>query len=149
MAYIQTKNANQSIANITATSVQFQTNTNISWNNTATQLTYALVGGIYRFTNSTGYGMTVSITVNVAWAVNATGFRMIQVIHSNTTRYGASPAYSMVPGNASIGAVNTLTGTFYMAPTEYFSINAYQNSGGALNITITNPNTLITITRIS
>lgn len=148
MAYIQTKNANQSIANITSTSVPFQTNSNISWNNTTTQLTYGLVGSDYRFTNNTGYGMTISITANVGWATNSTGIRMVQVLHSNTTRYGQSPIISQVPGNATIGTTNFITGILYLAPTEYFSISAWQNSGGALNITTASPNTNITITRI-
>jgi hypothetical protein len=68
---------------------------------------------------------------NVLWASNATGRRRL-LIWLNATTIIASLEFSAV---AAVDLRQCVMGTYEFAATDYITVNAWQNSGGNLNIT--------------
>ncbi|TPG50200.1 hypothetical protein EAH75_01510 [Rhodanobacter glycinis] len=76
----------------------------------------------------------VRVSVSLDFAANATGVRQLFVMKNGSTPYGVPTAQM----NASSGGDTTLTGSstaISVVAGDTFSVQAYQNSGGALNLT--------------
>lgn len=149
LSYSQYHNTTQSIPNATNTSVQFNTTNNQTWLNG--RLTYALSGSEYRFTYGGTPTITVQVTVYIAFAANTTGVRRAWFQNSNAIYGAGQPIFAMTtPAFNLAGSYTeiTLSATFQMSNTNYFSVWVYQNSGGALNISPASPRSFIQITRL-
>jgi hypothetical protein len=72
----------------------------------------------------------VMLTGYVAWATNGTGFREIRILHNGV----ANPQVTDTFGAATTPGQNVTFITSAVA-NDYFEIDAWQNSGGSINIT--------------
>lgn len=116
-----TKTGNQSINNITATKISFDSITNDThgfWDSGNNRYVVR-TAGVYNLGGAIG------------WAANATGFRQV----SYSINGGTAEVVSMIP---SVGAGDaTINGfaatTPYLNAGDYIELYGYQSSGGALN----------------
>jgi len=120
------KSATQSIANATDTVITFDTETfdTDAYHDNSTN------SG--RLTVPTGKAGYYSIYFCIQWDVNALGDREISLyINGTATRI----CFQNQPGDATLYTALTGTTTYYLAETDYVQLTAYQDRGGALNIT--------------
>lgn len=127
----------QSIANTTATRILFDT-TDV-FNSGVTGLTYGATGV---FTNTSGSTRTYLINAMIQYSPNANGVRLIWIhynadgnLQNTTARYG------YVLTNATGSSESTImstSATLTLANNETFSVNTWQTSGGALNVSDAN-----------
>lgn len=116
-------NTTQSIANTTPTNLAFNSeryDTNVIHDNSTNNS---------RLTCKTAGVYLMSATV--AFAVNATGTRMVSILINGTT------SLASVHATAAVGGLTTriVTTTIYpMAVNDYIEASVYQSSGGALNV---------------
>jgi hypothetical protein len=122
-----TKTANQSLANVTVTSISFE-GTDIldsngfhdpSTNNT-------------RMTIPTGYAGKYLIQGTLEFASNTTGGREVYIRKNGSTNLQA------IQTDAEGSLTMTISGTFDLAVGDYVEIRAYQSSGGSLDVWATN-----------
>jgi hypothetical protein len=118
-----TKQANQSLANVTVTSIAFD-GTDIldtngfhdpSSNNT-------------RMTIPSGYGGKYLIQGTLEFASNTTGGREVYIRKNGSTNLQA------IQTDAEGSLTMTISGTYDLAVADYVEIRAYQSSGGALDV---------------
>lgn len=116
-----TKTANQSINNITATKISFDSITNDThgfWDSGNNRYVVR-TAGVYNLAGAIG------------WAANATGFRQV----SYSINGGTAEVVSMVPsvgaGDATINGFSATTQ--YLNAGDYIELYGYQSSGAALN----------------
>jgi hypothetical protein len=120
------KSTNQSIANATETVITFDTETfdTDAYHDNSTN------SG--RLTVPAGKAGYYSIYFCIQWDVNATGDREISLyINGTATRI----CFANQPGDATLYTAVTGTTTYYLAETDYVQLTAYQDRGGALNVT--------------
>ena len=77
------------------------------------------------------YAGVYLIVVNIEWAANATGTRSILIYLNGTTKIASQ---NQVNNGASIVTRQSVSTLYYLAPTDYVTVNAYQTSGGSLNV---------------
>lgn len=124
------KTASQAIPNGTHTAITFDTE------DLDRDGGHSTVTNTSRYTSATaGY---YQISGNVTFAANGTGWRdiMFQKNNSSTTRQSrnGTPA---IPSGTADSALN-LSGTLFLAVSDYVEIMAYQTSGGSLNAIASN-----------
>lgn len=117
--------ANQSIANGTPTLVLFGSGTetmdDLGWHNTGTNTS--------RITPL--YAGRYFVTAWVSWPANATGDRRL-ALYKNATGFGA---YDIQPARAGGQTYCKVTDIVEAdGVSDYFELNVFQNSGGALNL---------------
>jgi len=120
------KSATQSIANATDTVITFDTETfdTDAYHDNSTN------SG--RLTVPVGKAGYYSIYFCIQWDVNATGDREISLyINGTSTRI----CFQNQPGDATLYTAITGTTTYYLAEGDYVQLTAYQDRGGALNLT--------------
>jgi len=119
------KNANQSIPDSTFTAITFNVE---SFDTSGIHDTSTNTD---RFTVPAGKGGYWLFTGNLNWASNATGYRQIGLV-KNANLTGSEPN----PGTAAVGNIvaQPFSAIFNLVATDYISLYAYQNSGGALNV---------------
>lgn len=123
------RNGNQSIADVTRTLVTLPSGENFD-----TDAFHSTVSSSSQLVLPTGLvtsGLNAACIMQgyVEWASNSTGYRELRILKNGTVNSETSiPAVTGTMGQQ-IGSVNSGIGT------DYFEIDAYQNSGGSLNIT--------------
>lgn len=122
-----TKTANQSLSNVTITSISFDGTDILDTNgfhNPASNNT--------RMTIPTGYGGNYLIQASLEFASNTTGGREIYI------RKNGSTDLQVIQTDAE-GSLNmTISGTFPLVAGDYVEIRAYQSSGGSLDVWASN-----------
>lgn len=73
----------------------------------------------------------------LCWAANATGTRSVQLRHSSTARF----AGVSVPAQATVPTSIQTSVMYPMNAAEYFEVEPFQNSGGALNVGVSDATT--------
>jgi len=120
------KSATQSIPNATDTVITFDTETY------DTDAYHDNTTNSSRLTVPAGKAGYYSIYFCIQWDVNATGDREISLyINGTATRI----CFNNQPGDATLYTALTGTTTYYLAETDYVQLTAYQDRGGALNVT--------------
>lgn len=123
------RNGNQSIPDTTRTIVTLPSGENFD-----TDAFHDLVTNSSRLTLPSGLvtvGLSAACVMQgyVEWASNSTGYRELRILKNGTVNSETSvPAVTGTMGQQ-IGSVNAGIGS------DYFEMDAYQNSGGSLNIT--------------
>jgi hypothetical protein len=113
----QIKTANQSFANASTTEVTWGVTVINRGDFTAANNKITIpTTGIY------------SINVAIYWAGNATGARLTKIMVSGTEK-----TRSLIAPGANLGNTATSSIEIYLTAGEEISVEAYQNSGGALN----------------
>jgi hypothetical protein len=122
---------NQSIPNNTLTNLTFDTDFIDSWGMHSTS------SNTDRFICPKAGPVTLSI--GVEFASNATGIRQVRIVKHSPTAGEVLLAISQVNASAATATRLMATATFLSSvPGEYFYFVAFQNSGGALNISTQN-----------
>lgn len=121
----------QSINNSTWTTVQFN----------ATQYdTSSLFGSSTRMTVPSGV-TKVKVSANVSWSASSSGQRQV-TIRKNGTSFGASSssAYAGQPSQGMPGSynMNVVSPVLVVTSGDYFEVEVFQDSGGALDVAHTN-----------
>jgi hypothetical protein len=125
-----TKTANQTISNVTITSLSFD-GTDILDSNGF----HDPASNNTRMTIPTGYGGKYLISANVQFAANVTGGRELYIRKNGST--DLQVIQSVVSSNT--GSINmSISGTYALVANDYVEIRAYQSSGGSLDIWATN-----------
>jgi hypothetical protein len=125
-----TKTANQSIANVTITSISFDGTDIIDTNGFHDPST-----NNSRMTIPTGYGGKYLIQSNLQFAANVTGGREVYIRKNGST--DLQVIQSVVSSNT--GSINmSISGTYALVAGDYVEIRAYQSSGGSLDIWASN-----------
>jgi hypothetical protein len=115
-------NANQSIANATLTILAFNSETE------DTDSIHSTSTNTSRLTPPAG---VYAVWVNLTFAANATGIRWV-LLKKNGTDYWAQ---TLTPNAGSgVGASVSMTTVRRFNGTDYVEVEAYQDSGGALNV---------------
>jgi hypothetical protein len=79
------------------------------------------------------YAGIYKITGNIAFAANATGFRQVYIRLNGTTVLG----YTLdVTASGTLASILNVTTDYSLAVNDYVELVAQQNSGGALNVTV-------------
>ena len=112
----------QSIPNTTETTILYDTE---RWDN----------GGLHSTSSNTGRLTAVKagkylIVLNVFFAANATGTRLLAIYHSAPLAIAACSQ----PGNAALPQSFSVSTIYHLAANEYVYATAQQTSGGALNL---------------
>jgi hypothetical protein len=118
--YLSTNTANTGNA-VVKFDTQYNTNNN-------TLLSYSSSTGV--FTNSASFSIVVAVSFMVAFDTNSSGQRGAWIIDNNSKVYAQS-FINAVSGNFT---ECTGCGIIYLSSGGTFYINAYQNSGGNLNL---------------
>lgn len=121
------KSANQSLSNATATMITFDSEF------FDTDAIHSTSTNTSRFTVPAGKGGKWQLSTTLAYDANSTGFRQIRIV-KNGTNFNNLIA---VPVTAD-GTHMSHTDIFELVATDYIELQAYQNSGGNLNILSTN-----------
>jgi hypothetical protein len=121
------RSTNQSIPNATVTAMlwdveNYDTNT---FHSTSTNTD--------RITIPSGQSGYYSITFNVNWAPNSTGFRNATIRVNNDSATIGAVVYIQPYNIASTENSMEMTTVFYLNAADYVTINVYQDSGGNLN----------------
>jgi hypothetical protein len=115
------RTTNLSVTNITWTTV-IMTDEDLDWNGT-----YTLASGVFS-PNAKGF---YALSGHVRWASNATGERLLRILKSTTVTVSQVREAAYGDNHMCITALVYLDGSTY----QNFRMQAYQSSGGALNIT--------------
>jgi hypothetical protein len=83
-----------------------------------------------RITIPSGKGGLYRILASLAFAPNATGFRLIELMKNGVTRL----AYASYTPQAGLDCAGPVEKTVSLAATDYIEVRATQSSGGNLNI---------------
>lgn len=126
----------QSILNATDTIINFPTAN--ARNGTATGIGYSAG----TFTNNNAYSVTLNVSASVAFASNASGFRVLVINTASQGRLGMNDTVNNGAGEASVLSTSS---TFVLNAGETFTILGYQTSGGALNV----GGSTLTVSRVS
>lgn len=119
-------NANQSIANNTATSLAFNSE------RSDTDAFHDPSTNNSRLTVPTGLGGTYLITGHVQFGSNTTGLRAIYILLNGTT---VIADHEMIT-NASDPRRFSIATAYPLVQGDYVELGVYQNSGGALNVEV-------------
>lgn len=124
-----------SIYESTAQSIANNTETDMTSNEELSDIggMHSTVSNTERITVPSGEGGLYRADATVSFAANATGFRQLIFRVNNTTNYNA-----FAVTNNGAGAATIFTGTkkLVLAAGDYVTCRVYQNSGGALNVTM-------------
>jgi hypothetical protein len=121
-----TKSANQSLANATETVITFDTET------FDTDAYHDNVTNSGRLTVPAGKAGYYNIYFCIQFDVNATGDREVSLYINGTA---SRICFQNQPGDATIYTALTGSTTYYLADTDFVQLTAYQDRGGALNLT--------------
>jgi len=122
-----TKTANQSLANVTVTSISFEGTDIVDSNGFHDPAT-----NNSRMTIPTGYAGKYLIQGTLEFASNTTGGREMYIRKNGSTNLQA------IQTDAEGSLTMTISGTYDLAVADYVEIRAYQSSGGALDVWATN-----------
>lgn len=118
-----TKTANQSLANVTVTSISFEGTDIVDSNGFHDPVTNNT-----RMTIPSGYAGKYLIQGTLEFASNTTGGREVYIRKNGSTNLQA------IQTDAEGSLTMTIAGTYDLAVGDYVEIRAYQSSGGALDI---------------
>lgn len=99
------------------------------------------IGGLHSTSTNTdratvpaGEGGLYRVSAVISYAANATGYRVLNFRVNNTTDYNVT----VLDTNATASLATTMSGSrsMVLAAGDYVVVQAYQNSGGALNCTL-------------
>jgi hypothetical protein len=75
------------------------------------------------------------IGATVEFAANATGYRLLQILHNGTLVIAIQTAQAITNGDPTRLTISTV---YPLSATDYVEVQAYQTSGGALNVVSAN-----------
>lgn len=124
-----------SIFESTAQSVATSTETDLTSNEERSDIggMHSSVSNTERITVPSGEGGLYTIAAVVNFAANATGFRQLLFRVNNTTNYDA---FALPNNGAGAATIFGTSRSLVLAAGDFVTCRVFQNSGGALNVTM-------------